>query len=166
MARSRHIASPRGRNAITLGDYLTNRWLPERQRRVRAGTAYRYGWTIERYIVPTVGRYALRSIRTDHLNGYYTTLTATGHHRERLATKPGHKVHLIVRSALTQTTEQGLTRTNIALRAQRLRPHACPASNRYGPPPSSPPFLNTADRHRGVAVGDWNAGLHWNVTGT
>ena len=34
---------PRGRDAITVGDYLTNTWLPERQRRVRATTAHRYG---------------------------------------------------------------------------------------------------------------------------
>jgi hypothetical protein len=34
-------------------------------RRIRATTAYRYGWMIERYINPTIGQYALRSIRTE-----------------------------------------------------------------------------------------------------
>ena len=52
------VPIPRGRDAVTLGEYLTNTWLPERQRRVRATNAYRYGWMIERYIAPTVGRYA------------------------------------------------------------------------------------------------------------
>ena len=33
---------------------------------------------IQRYITPTVGQYALRSIRTEHLNDLYTTLIATG----------------------------------------------------------------------------------------
>jgi hypothetical protein len=67
----------------------------------------------------------LRSIRTEHLNDLYTALTATGgQHGDGLAAKTVHEVHLIVRSALTQTTEQGLTRTNVALRAQRPRPHA------------------------------------------
>ena len=141
---------PRGRNAVTPGEYLTNRWLPERQRRVRATTAYRYGRVIERYIVPAVGRYALRSIRTDHLDDFCTTLAATGgQHGEGLAAKTVREVHLIVRSALTQTTEQGLIRTNVALRTQRPRRHAHP---RGGPGtwiatgPTS--FLNTAGRHR------------------
>lgn len=82
------MAIPLGRNVVTLGDFLTNRWLPERQRRVRATTAYRYGWMIERYIAPTVSQYALRSIRTEHLNDFYTTLTAIGsHHGDGLYTK-------------------------------------------------------------------------------
>lgn len=171
----------RGRDAVTLGDYLTNTWLPERQRRVRATTAYRYGWMIERYIVPTVGEYALRSIRTEHLNDFYTALTATGgQHGDGLAAKTVHEVHLILRSALTQTTEQGLTRSNVALRTQRPRPHARP---RRGPETWTAneltAFLGTAGGHRlypalhltattgmrrgeiaGLRWGDWNPDLH------
>ena len=172
---------PRGRDALTLGDYLTNSWLPERQRRVRATTAYRYGWMIERYIAPTVGQYALRSIRTEHLNDLYTALTSSGgQHGDGLAAKTVHEVHLIVRSALTQTTEQGLTRTNVALRTQRPRPHARP---RHGPETWTAheltAFLRSAGSHRlypalhltattgmrrgeiaGLRWGDWNPGLH------
>ncbi len=181
ITETNRVPIPRGRNAVTLGDYLTNTWLPERQRRVRATTAYRYGWMIERYIAPTVGRYALRSIRTEHLNDFYTALAATGgQHGDGLAAKTVHEVHLIVRSALTQTTEQGLTRTNVALRAQRPRPHARP---RRGPETWTAheltSFLSAAGGHRlypalhltattgmrrgeiaGLRWGDWNAGLH------
>ena len=39
---------------------------------------YRYGWMIDRYIAPAIGDYSLRSIRTDHLNDLYVTLTAGG----------------------------------------------------------------------------------------
>ena len=181
ITETNRVPMPRGRDAVTLGDYLTNSWLPERQRRVRATTAYRYGWMIERYITPTVGRYALRSIRTEHLNDLYTALIATGgQHGDGLAAKTVHEVHLIVRSALTQTTEQGLTRINVALRTQRPRPHARP---RRGPETWTAheltTFLDTAGRHRlypalhltattgmrrgeiaGLRWGDWNAGLH------
>ena len=44
ITETNRVPIPRGRDAVTLGDYLTNTWLPERQRRVRATTAYRYGW--------------------------------------------------------------------------------------------------------------------------
>jgi integrase len=126
ITETNRVPIPRGRDAVTLGDYLTNSWLPERQRRVRATTAYRYGWMIERYIVPTVGQ-----------------------HGGGLAAKMVHEVHLIVRSALTQTTEQGLTRSNVALRTQRPRPHARP---RRGPETWTAneltTFLDTASGHR------------------
>ena len=150
ITETNRVPIPRGRDAVTLGDYLTDTWLPERQRRVRATTAYRYEWMIERYIAPTIGRYALRSIRTEHLTDFYTALTANGgQHGDGLAAKTVHEVHLIVRSALTQTTEQGLTRANVALRAQRPRPHARP---RRGPETWTAneltTFLNTADGHR------------------
>ena len=136
---------------------------------------------IERYIAPTVGRYALRSIRTEHLDDLYTALAATGgQHGDGLAAKTVHEVHLIMRSALSQTTEQGLTRTNVALRAQRPRPHARP---RRGPETWTASelttFLDAAGGHRlypalhltattgmrrgeiaGLRRGDWNAGLH------
>ena len=181
ITETNHVPIPRGRNAVTLGDYLTDTWLPERQRRVRATTAYRYGWMIERYIVPTIGRYALRSIRTEHLNDFYTALSASGgQHGDGLAAKTVHEVHLIVCSALTQTTEQGLTRANVALRAQRPRPHARP---RRGPETWTAQeltaFLGAAGGHRlypalhltattgmrrgeivGLRWGDWNPDLH------
>lgn len=91
---------------------------------------------IERYIVPTVGRYALRSIRTEHLNDFYTALTATGgQHGDGLAAKTVHEVHLIGRSALTQTTEQGLTAaTSRCAPNDHGRTPAHAADPRHGPP--------------------------------
>ena len=56
ITETNRVPIPRGRHAVTLGDYRTNTWLSERQRRVRATTSYRDGWMIERYITPTVGQ--------------------------------------------------------------------------------------------------------------
>ena len=104
-------------------------------------------------------------------------------HQTRGASNPGitvREVHLIVRSALNQTTEQGLTRTNLALRTQQPRPHA---RARRGPETCTASelttFLDTAGGHRlypalhltpntgmrrgeiaGLRWGDWNASLH------
>ena len=62
----------------TLGGYLESTWLPKRERRVRATTAYRYKWMIQRNIVPELGHYALRSVRTEHLDDLYFRLGASG----------------------------------------------------------------------------------------
>ncbi len=63
---------------LTLGQYLRTTWLPKRQRRVRETTAYRYSWMIDRYIMPSLGRLPLRSVRTDHIDDLYFELAATG----------------------------------------------------------------------------------------
>jgi integrase len=121
----------RSRDAVTVGGYLVETWLPERKRTVRATTFSRYEWIVAHYIAPTIGTYALRSIRAQHLNDLYTALVACGGRDGRpLSPKTVHEVHLIIRSALAQTTEHGLTRTNVALQARWSRPHARP---RRGP---------------------------------
>ena len=154
------VPIPRGRDALTLGDYLTNTWLPERQRRVRATTSYRYGWMIERYIAPAVGQYALRSIRTEHLNDLYTALTAGGgQHGCGLAAKTVHEVHLIVRSALAQNHR---ARTHPH---QRRAAHPTAATAR---PPT--PRTGNLDRERAHHVPRYRCGhrlypaLHLNAT--
>ncbi|MCB0994890.1 MAG: hypothetical protein KDB21_07350, partial [Acidimicrobiales bacterium] len=35
---------------VHLGEFLTDTWLPTKRRHVRASTAYRYTWFVDRYI--------------------------------------------------------------------------------------------------------------------
>ena len=51
--------------------FLTETWLPHKRRHVRATTAYRYAWFVERYINPAIGDVPLRRLRADHLDGLY-----------------------------------------------------------------------------------------------
>jgi integrase len=122
---------PLGRDAITLAEHLTVNWLPKRARRVRATTAYRYGWMIDHYITPTLGGIQLRSIRTELIDDLYATLL---HHGGRdgagLAPKTVHEVHVIIRSALNDAVDAGFIRTNAATKARPPRAQAVP---RTGP---------------------------------
>ncbi len=114
-----------GRDALTLADYYRTAWLPKRARSVRATTAYRYGWIIDHhYITPTLGDYALRSIRTQHIDDLYTSLLEHGgRNGDGLAPKTVHEVHVIIRSALNDAVDCGLLRTNVAAKARSPRPH-------------------------------------------
>lgn len=50
------VASPPAKGGpITLGALLTNTWIPQKRRHVRATIAYRYAWFVERDINPAVG---------------------------------------------------------------------------------------------------------------
>jgi hypothetical protein len=48
-----HTASapPKVGGSITLGTFLRNTWLPQKRRRVRATTAYRYSWFVDRSVM-------------------------------------------------------------------------------------------------------------------
>lgn len=50
-----------------LGEELAGTWLPLKRRHVRATTAYRYSWFIDRYINPAIGDVPLRRLRADDL---------------------------------------------------------------------------------------------------
>ena len=42
--------------------------MPHKCRQVRATTAYRYAWFVDRYIQPAIGDIPLRRLRADHLD--------------------------------------------------------------------------------------------------
>ena len=72
-------AAPARGGPAHVGEFLTGTWLPHKRRHVRATTAYRYSWFVDRYVNPTIGDIPLRRLRADHLDGLY----------EHLATKAG-----------------------------------------------------------------------------
>ena len=83
---------------ITLATFLNETWLPRKRRQVRATTAYRYAWFVERCINPAIGAVPLRRLRVDHLESLYQQLAVTGgRHAEGLAPKTVLEVHMIVR---------------------------------------------------------------------
>ncbi len=91
----------RARGTVTVGEFLTCTWMPNKRRLVRATTAYRYAWFIDRYINPAIGDIPLRRLRSDHLDGLYERLATTGGRQGTgLAPKTIAEVHMIVRAAL------------------------------------------------------------------
>jgi integrase len=117
-------APPRG-GPVHLGEFLTDTWLPLKRRHVRATTAYRYSWLVDRYINPDLGDVPLRRLRADHLDGLYDRLATTaGRHGTGLAPKTVHEVHMIVRSSLDLAVRRQLLDHNVAhaTHARRRRP--------------------------------------------
>ena len=125
---------------ITLATFLNETWLPRKRRQVRATTAYRYAWFVERYINPAIGAVPLRRLRVDHLESLYQQLAVTGgRHAEGLAPKTVLEVHMIVRAALDLAVERQLVVRNIATSAQLKLPVPEAPSLDRGPPLSWPP---------------------------
>jgi len=98
-----------------LGKFLTDTWLPMKRRHVRATTAYRYSWFVDRYIKPAIGQVPLRRLRVDHLEGLYDQLAATGgRNGQSLAPKTVHEVHVLIRSSLDFAMRRQLVDANVA----------------------------------------------------
>lgn len=110
---------------LTLGRYLTERWMPRRRQRLQPTTAHRYEWMIDNYIEPALGSMPLRSLHAEHLDRFYTELLATGgRHGTGLAPKTVYDVHVIIRASLNDAVRQHLVPANVAHGAQPPRPRA------------------------------------------
>jgi len=111
-------APPKIGGAITLGQFLRETWLPQKRRQVRATTAYRYAWFVDRYIIPAIGDVPLRRLRVDHLDSLCVRLAATGgRHGAGVAPKTVLEVHMIIRAALDDAHERELVDRNVACAA-------------------------------------------------
>jgi len=122
------LASDReGRNdevrSLTLGAYLTSRWLPGKRIALAATTYNGYRRNAENHIVPAVGRIGLRRLRPHHLEGFYERLLHPSDDRVALAPKTVYEIHLVIRGALDDAVRRGLVTRNVALvaHAPRLR---------------------------------------------
>jgi len=123
LAERRESPPPAIGRPVMLGEFLTNTWLPQKRRQVRATTAYRYAWFVDRYINPAIGSITLRRLRADHLDGLYESLAATGGRTGTgLAPKTILEVHMIIRAALDVAVERELVVRNVTARIPRPTP--------------------------------------------
>ena len=124
-------AAPTG--PVTFGEYLTNTWIPHKRRQVRATTAYRYAWFVDRYIQPAIGEILLRRLRSDHLDTLYDTLANTGgRDGNGLAPKTVLEVHAVIRAALEYAIARRLVDRNVAFHTRsRRRPPASSAARSW-----------------------------------
>jgi integrase len=118
---------------ITFGDFLTHTWIPHKRRQLRATTAYRYAWFVERYIHPVLGEVPLRRLRADHLDHLYDTLEGSGGRcGQGLAPKTVHEVHAVIRASLDHAVERRLVDRNVARHTRhRRRPPASGAARSW-----------------------------------
>ena len=100
---------------VTFGEFLTNTWVPHKRRQVRATTAYRYAWFVDRYVRPAIGDIPLRRLRADHLDTLYDTLANSGgRDGNGLAPKTVLEVHAVIRAALDHAVARRLVDRNVA----------------------------------------------------
>jgi integrase len=121
----RDAGPPPSRGSVSVGEFLTRTWMPNKRRHVRATTAYRYAWFIDRYINPAIGDIPLRRLRSDHLDGLHEQLaTSGGRTGTGLAPKTIAEVHMIVRAALDDASSRELVSRNVAhhVRGRRRAP--------------------------------------------
>jgi integrase len=86
------LAADRGRGddavrSLTFGAYLTNRWLPGKRLTLRTSTWDGYRRKVERHIVPSLGRIAIRRLHPAHLEVLYERLLHPDDGRRPLAPK-------------------------------------------------------------------------------
>jgi hypothetical protein len=108
---------------LTLGAFLTSRWLPGK-RLVLADTTFDgYRRNVDNHIVPALGRVGLRRLRPHHLEAFYERLLHPSDDRAPLAPKTVYEIHLVIRAALDEAVRRGLLTRNVALtsHAPRLR---------------------------------------------
>jgi integrase len=147
--RERCSAPPPIGGPTTLGTFLCQTWLPRKRRQVRATTAYRYAWFVERYISPKIGDIPLRRLRIDHLEDLYHQLATTGGRRgSGLAPKTILEVHMIIRAALDLAVQRDLVDRNVADSAQLRPPRAGSTTARVWNAPELATFLAAARPHR------------------
>jgi integrase len=149
LEREHHGSPPPIGGATTLGTFLCQTWLPRKRRQVRATTAYRYAWFVERYVSPIIGDVPLRRLRADHLEDLYHQLATTGGRRgDGLAPKTILEVHMIIRAALDLAVQRELIDRNVAASTQLRLPRAGRTTARAWTAPELATFLAAARRHR------------------
>ena len=101
---------------ITLGDYLTSRWLPTQRSQLRPSTFDSYERNLKLHVMPTIGRVPLQKLAPEDLDSLYARLLASGRRDGRggLSVKTVRYVHLILHKALKDALRKGSVLRNVA----------------------------------------------------
>jgi integrase len=109
---------------LTLGDYLTGRWLPAQRSQLRASTFHSYQRTIELHVLPTLGNIPLARLLPEDLDALYSRLLENGRRNKRggaLAPASVRYVHRVLRKALGDAHRKGTLARNPAILADPPR---------------------------------------------
>lgn len=100
---------------VTLGSYLTDRWLPTKRSQLRLSTFDSYRRTIDLHVIPRVGQIPLQRLTPEDLDSLYSSLAedrADG--RRGLAPKTIHSIHQMLHKALADAERKGSVVRNVA----------------------------------------------------
>ena len=101
---------------ITLGDYLTSRWLPTQRSQLRPSTFDSYERNLKLHVIPTIGRVPLQKLTPEDLDSLYARLLESGRRDGKggLSVKTVRYVHLILHKALKDALRKGSVLRNVA----------------------------------------------------
>ncbi|MCZ7537305.1 MAG: site-specific integrase [Acidimicrobiia bacterium] len=94
---------------VTVGDFLTERWLPARQLSLRPSTYASYQTAINCHVVPELGHIQIQQLSPDRLDRFYADLVASG-----LSAKTVRNIHALLHKALRDAVRKNLVPRNAA----------------------------------------------------
>ncbi len=108
----------RGPDRLTLGEYLTQRWLPGQVSQLSPSTFDSYRRNIDLHVVPRIGGVPLQKLAAEDLDGLYAALSTAGGRRDGkpggLSPKSVRIVHSILHKALSDARRKGTLTRNVA----------------------------------------------------
>ncbi len=119
LIRRKYDGEPVPTERLTVGQYLTERWLPVQKSRLRTSTYDSYRRNIELHVVPALGRRPLAKITAEDLDLFYATLLTEGRKKlggtsRGLAPKTVRNIHLMLSKAFADAGRKGLVARNVA----------------------------------------------------
>ncbi len=99
---------------VTVASYLTERWLPTKRAQLRASTFDSYRRTIDRHVIPAIGRIPLQKLTPEDLDSLYAKLAEGAEGRRGLAPKTIHSIHEMLHKALSDAERKGTVTRNVA----------------------------------------------------
>ncbi len=120
---------------LTVGQYLTDRWLPAVRPNLKPTTARSYEQIVRLHVVPRIGAILLQRLNRGQVAGLRTAMRADGARLDRkpgpLSAKTVHYTMLIVHCALADAVADGLLAVNPAdAGRERRRGRANPSAGR------------------------------------
>lgn len=117
LVKRHHDGDYRAPDRITLGDYLTERWLPIKRAQLRQSTFNSYQANIANHVVPGIGAIPLQRLSPEDLDEFYARLLVEGKLNGDgggLSVKTVRYIHGILRKALADALRKGSVQRNVA----------------------------------------------------
>jgi integrase len=137
---------------LTLGEYLTELWLPGKATQLKPSTLASYRRAVETHIVPALGPIQLQQLAPEHLERFYAEKIAEGRRDGGggLSSKTVRNLHVVIRKALADAMRKGRISRNVASLTDPPRTvrDAKPIELRYWTASELRQFLNANEDHR------------------
>ena len=107
----------RGPDRLTVGEYLTTRWLPTQRSQLRPSTFDGYSRTVKAHVIPHIGGIPLQKLSPEDLDALYAKLEESGRRDGKkggLSKKSVRHVHAIIHKALADAQRKGTVIRNVA----------------------------------------------------